>query len=49
MGLVARIVLEATWRVVSLPLQLTFGIIGAVIIVLAVEEHRVRIGRSQND
>jgi hypothetical protein len=35
--------------VVSPALQLTFEIIGAVIMVPAVEEHRGQIGRSQND
>jgi len=42
-GLVAWIVLEAAWMVVSLPLQLTFGSVGVLIIVLAViERHRTR-------
>lgn len=44
-GLVAWIVLEATWMVVSLPLQLTFALVGVAIIVLAAEERRLRTRR----
>ncbi|NNN00515.1 MAG: hypothetical protein HKL86_01625 [Acidimicrobiaceae bacterium] len=39
-GLVAWIVLEAVWVVISAPLQLTFGGIGVAIIALAQDERR---------
>ena len=41
-GLVAWIVLEATWMVVSPVLQVTFGVIGMAILALALSEHRRR-------
>ncbi len=49
LGLMTWIVIEATWMVVSLPLQLTFGLIGLAIAVLAISERRRRIWRSGND
>lgn len=48
-GLVSWILLEAAWMGVSLPLQLTFGLIGVWITVLAVEERRHQRRRSFND
>ena len=41
-GLVAWIVLEAAWMVVSPVMQITFGVIGMAIIVLASSEHQRR-------
>lgn len=48
-GLIGWILLEAAWIVVSPPLQLTFGLIGVWITVLAVEERRRESRRSFND
>lgn len=47
-GLVAWILLEATWVVVSPGLQLSFGMIGVVIVALALGERNRRRGRSGN-
>ena len=41
-GLVAWIVLEAAWVVVSPPLQILMGLVGVAIVVLAVGERRRR-------
>jgi hypothetical protein len=43
-GLVAWILIEATWMVVSPGLQITIGVIGVMIIVLAISELNRRKG-----